>query len=64
VSAYAFSSVLRLRHLEYFHDQTRLEPMLFDGTVEPRDGVLRPDRSRPGLGLELKAADAQRFRVH
>jgi len=64
VSAHAFSGVLRLRHLEYFHDHARLEPMLFDGTIEPRDGMLRPDRSRPGLGLELKAADAERFRVH
>ena len=28
--------------------------MLFDGVPEPDGGVLRPDRSRPGNGLELK----------
>ena len=29
--------------------------------LEPEDGALRPDRSRPGYGLELKRADAERF---
>jgi L-alanine-DL-glutamate epimerase-like enolase superfamily enzyme len=63
VSAHAFCAVHRLRHLEYFHDHVRLEAMLFDGTLAPVGGELRPDRSRPGLGLELKRADAERFRV-
>jgi hypothetical protein len=35
--------------------------MLFDGVPEPDGGVLRPDRTRPGNGLELKRADAERF---
>jgi hypothetical protein len=35
--------------------------MLFDGILEPDGGVLRPDRSRPGHGLELKRADAERY---
>jgi L-alanine-DL-glutamate epimerase-like enolase superfamily enzyme len=47
-----------LRHLEYFHDHARVERLLFDGVAEPLDGTLRPDLSRPGNGLELKAADA------
>jgi L-alanine-DL-glutamate epimerase-like enolase superfamily enzyme len=51
----------RVRHLEYFHDHARIEQLFFDGATEPIDGVLRPDRSRPGLGLELKRADAQRY---
>jgi L-alanine-DL-glutamate epimerase-like enolase superfamily enzyme len=63
VSAHALSAVTRMRHLEYFHDHVRVERMLFDGVLEPDGGVLRPDRSRPGLGLELKAADAEGFRV-
>jgi L-alanine-DL-glutamate epimerase-like enolase superfamily enzyme len=42
------------RHLEYFHDHVRIERMLFDGVAEPSAGVLRPDLSRPGNGLELK----------
>ena len=33
----------------------------FDGTLDPVDGCLEPDRSRPGLGLELKRSEAQRF---
>ena len=53
----------RVRHVEYFHDHARIEPLLFDGALAPRNGCLRPDRSRPGLGLELKRADAERFRV-
>jgi L-alanine-DL-glutamate epimerase-like enolase superfamily enzyme len=50
-------------HLEYFHDHVRIEHMFFDGAVTPADGVLYPDLSRPGLGLELKRSDAERYRV-
>jgi L-alanine-DL-glutamate epimerase-like enolase superfamily enzyme len=50
-----------MRNIEYFHDHVRIEHMLFDGAVEPRQGKLYPDLSRPGLGIELKRADAQRF---
>jgi L-alanine-DL-glutamate epimerase-like enolase superfamily enzyme len=57
------AAVANLRHLEYFHDHVRIESMLFDGVLDPRGGALRPDRTRPGLGLALKAADAERFRV-
>jgi len=51
----------RVRHIEYFHDHQRIERMLFDGTTVPRDGLLSPDLERPGLGLELRRADAARF---
>jgi L-alanine-DL-glutamate epimerase-like enolase superfamily enzyme len=51
----------QVRHLEYFHDHVRIEKMLFDGARVPVNGKLSPDYSRPGLGLELKLADAQRF---
>ena len=63
ISAHAFCAVERRRHLEYFHDHVRIEAVLFDGTPEPEEGVLRPDRSRPGNGLELKHRDAARFSV-
>ncbi len=53
----------RLRHLEWFHDHVRIEHMLFDGAPEPKDGVIAPDLSRPGIGLALKERDAERFRV-
>ncbi|HTV52247.1 MAG TPA: enolase C-terminal domain-like protein [Steroidobacteraceae bacterium] len=52
-----------LRHLEYFHDHVRIERLLFDGTLEPIEGALVPDRTRPGFGLELKESDAERFAV-
>ena len=35
---------------------------VFDGFCEARDGVMRPDLSRPGHGLELKEEDAARYR--
>jgi L-alanine-DL-glutamate epimerase-like enolase superfamily enzyme len=54
-------SVDRLRHLEWFHDHVRVERLLFDGVPEPDGGVVRVDLERPGLGLELKRADAARF---
>lgn len=47
--------------LEYFHDHVRIEHMLFDGARSPIAGVLKPDLSRPGIGLELKHPDAERF---
>ncbi len=59
--AHPCCAVRRVRHLEYFHDHVRIEHMLFDGALEPRRGALRPDRSRPGFGLELKRADAERY---
>jgi L-alanine-DL-glutamate epimerase-like enolase superfamily enzyme len=61
LSAHALAAVPNLRHLEYFHDHVRIESMLFDGVLEPENGELRPDRSRPGHGLELKRADAERY---
>jgi L-alanine-DL-glutamate epimerase-like enolase superfamily enzyme len=60
-SAAACCAVPSFRHLEYFHDHARLEPLLFDGVLEPEAGALRPDRTRPGNGLELKRADAARY---
>jgi hypothetical protein len=54
---------LPMRHLEYFFDHARIESMLFDGSVEPRDGAVHPDAARPGLGIELKSRDAEKFRI-
>ena len=53
----------RVRHVEYFHDHVRIEQMLFDGAARAQGGVLRPDGSRPGLGLDFRSADAAPFRV-
>jgi L-alanine-DL-glutamate epimerase-like enolase superfamily enzyme len=61
--AHVAAAAPNLRHLEYFHDHARIEAMLFDGALDPSGGVLRPDPSRPGLGLTLKDANGARYRV-
>ena len=40
-----------LVHCEFFHDHDRIEHELFEGVLSPEGGALRPDLSRPGLGL-------------
>jgi L-alanine-DL-glutamate epimerase-like enolase superfamily enzyme len=54
-------ALVPVRHIEYFHDHARIEHMLFDGALSPRDGMLFPDLSRPGFGLEFRRADAARY---
>lgn len=61
--AHPACSIPNLRHLEYFHDHARVDRLLFDGVLDPTAGVLRPDSSRPGIGLELRRADADHYRV-
>jgi L-alanine-DL-glutamate epimerase-like enolase superfamily enzyme len=56
-------ALLPMRHLEYFFDHVRIESMLFDGFAAPVEGAMRPDLSRPGIGVELKTRDAERYRV-
>jgi len=55
-------AVPNLRHVEYFHDHQRIERLLFDGALDPDGGILTPDPDRPGLGLTLREADADRYR--
>jgi L-alanine-DL-glutamate epimerase-like enolase superfamily enzyme len=54
ISAHACAAMECALHIEYFADHVRAEGLLFDGTLEPEEGALRPDRARPGLGLELR----------
>jgi L-alanine-DL-glutamate epimerase-like enolase superfamily enzyme len=56
-------SVPRAIHMEFFHDHARIERMFFDGFSEPQKGIMKPDLSRPGNGLELKEKDAAVYRV-
>jgi L-alanine-DL-glutamate epimerase-like enolase superfamily enzyme len=56
-------AILPLRHMEYFHEHARIEQMFFDGAPRPVNGELRPDLARPGLGLEFKRVDAEKFAV-
>ncbi|GAL85946.1 mandelate racemase [Sporocytophaga myxococcoides] len=48
-------------HMEYFFDHYKIEKELFDGAITPVNGYLKPDYSRPGIGLELKKKDAEKF---
>jgi len=63
ISAHACCAIESLVHLEYFHDHVRLERMLFDGTLDPEEGALRPNPSRPGHGLSLRHDEAERWRT-
>jgi L-alanine-DL-glutamate epimerase-like enolase superfamily enzyme len=63
ISAHVCCGMETAVHIEYFFDHYRIESVLFDGTLDPEAGLLTPDRSRPGLGLELKRADARRYEI-
>jgi L-alanine-DL-glutamate epimerase-like enolase superfamily enzyme len=56
-------ALANVRHIEWFHDHVRIEQELFDGAASHERGTLRPDLDRPGLGLELKRADASRYEL-
>jgi L-alanine-DL-glutamate epimerase-like enolase superfamily enzyme len=60
--AHVAAATPRLRHLEWFHDHVRIEEQFFDGALDPSGGTLRLTDA-PGLGLELREADADRYRV-
>jgi hypothetical protein len=51
----------RAVHVEYFHDHERVESILFEGALGVENGELRPDPARPGLGIELKRSEGERF---
>ncbi len=52
-----------LAHVEYFHDHVRIESIFFEGVPALQDGCLVVDADRPGLGLALRQADADRYRI-
>ncbi|MCQ4083767.1 mandelate racemase [Streptomyces sp. RB6PN25] len=62
--AHAAAAVPNLRHLEWFHDHTRIEEMFFDGALDPAGGAIRPvGCGMPGLGLELCHDRANPYRT-
>jgi L-alanine-DL-glutamate epimerase-like enolase superfamily enzyme len=61
IHAHVACAVPLFKNIEYFHDHVRIERMLFDGAPALANGELRPDPSRPGNGLVLKHADAEKF---
>jgi L-alanine-DL-glutamate epimerase-like enolase superfamily enzyme len=56
-------ALANLRHIEYFFDHQRIEHRLMAGAPTPVRGMISPDLSAPGFGLELKRSDAQRFAI-
>jgi L-alanine-DL-glutamate epimerase-like enolase superfamily enzyme len=62
ISVAPCAAIPNFRHLEHFADHERIEQAAFDGVLDPKGGVVRPDPSRPGSGLELKPKDIERFR--
>ena len=55
------AAVPNLRHVEWFADHARLEPLLVDGLPEVVDGALQLTGA-PGHGMSLRAG-AERWRV-
>jgi len=55
ITAHVGCAMETLTHLEYFYDPVRIENMLFDGTLSPKDGELTPDASRPGSAWRSSA---------
>lgn len=62
--AHPAAATMNLRHLEYFHDHARIERLLFEGSLDPDGGTLRPDLDRAGHGLRLASDRARKFRTH
>jgi L-alanine-DL-glutamate epimerase-like enolase superfamily enzyme len=63
IHAHPCCAATPVRNIEYFYDHVRIEKMLFEGALEPQNGLLIPDLTRPGLGLELKRADATQYAI-
>jgi L-alanine-DL-glutamate epimerase-like enolase superfamily enzyme len=51
-------------NVEYFFDRYRIEQMFFDGALKPSGGMLRPDSSRPGFGLECKLPVMEKYKTY
>jgi L-alanine-DL-glutamate epimerase-like enolase superfamily enzyme len=63
IHAHLCCAVSAAINVEYFHDHARIEHMIFDGAIQPEKGMLKPDASRPGLGLQFKSKDAVKYQV-
>ena len=57
------AAIPNARHIEWFHDHVRIENLLFDGTLTPKAGTVRP-HDTPGNGVALKHADVDSLRVY
>lgn len=57
--AWVGAAVPNLRHVEWFADHARLEPLLVDGLPEARGGALHLDTSSPGHGMTIRTEAEQ-----
>jgi L-alanine-DL-glutamate epimerase-like enolase superfamily enzyme len=62
--AHAACAIPCAMNVEYFFDHYRIERMFFDGALAPCGGMLCPDSTRPGFGLECKQPDMEKYRVY
>jgi L-alanine-DL-glutamate epimerase-like enolase superfamily enzyme len=62
--AHAACAVSSAINVEYFFDHYRIEQMFFDGALVPSDGMLRPDSTRLGFGLECKLPDMEKYQIY
>lgn len=56
------AAIANLRHVEWFNDHVRLEPLLVSGVPAVEGGVMAVQRRRPGHGMSL-ADGAEQYRV-
>lgn len=63
VHAHVCCAVPAARHVEYFHDHTRIEHLCFEGAATPLGGELRPDLNAMGLGIHLRRSDIEKYKV-
>jgi L-alanine-DL-glutamate epimerase-like enolase superfamily enzyme len=53
--AWVAAAIPNLRHVEWFADHARLEPLLVNGLPEARSGALHLDTSSPGHGMSIRS---------
>jgi len=63
IHAHACCGAQRAINVEYFYDHARIEKMSFDGAIEVKNGLLTPDLTRPGFGLDLKESEIQKYKA-
>jgi L-alanine-DL-glutamate epimerase-like enolase superfamily enzyme len=61
IHAHVCVAIEPLAHVEYFHDHSRIEEMLFEGVPPIVDGALCPDPGLQGTGLRLREGEAERY---
>jgi hypothetical protein len=55
-------AVPNLRHVEYFHDHSRCDSLMFDGVLSPMNGLLVPASGVVGHGMSMKDL-GNRYRI-